>query len=119
MEYNYREAVKADVEAWIEDNKSVIPFDEFEDGFEMEEWLHDRLWDEDSVTGNASGSYWFSTYKAEEALCHNWDILGEAVEEFGGAEDILSKGAEWCDVTIRCYLLSEVIAEVMDERYNR
>lgn len=118
MRYNYDEAVKNDVEEWIENNESVIPFDDFEDSEDMKEWLNDRLWDEDSVTGNGSGSYWHNAYEAEEALCHNWDLLNDALEEYGMSENIVEKGAEWCDTIIRCYLLPEIISEVVDERYN-
>ena len=82
------------------------------------EYLNDILWIEDSVTGNASGSYWFNRYKAEEAICHNWDILADACEELCCEADVLNKGAEWADVTIRCYLLGEVIGTVLDEVYD-
>jgi hypothetical protein len=67
------------------------------------------------VTGNASGSYTFSTWQAEENLCHNLDLLGEALKEFGDGADFLEKGAEACDVTIRCYLLGQAISEALDE----
>ena len=68
----------------------------------------------DSVTGNASGSYTFNTWQAEENLCHNLDLLKEACEEFGSDCNIL-ESAEGCDVTIRCYLLSSALHEVLDE----
>lgn len=42
-------------------------------------------------------------------------MLTEAVKEFGCDENVLEKGAEWCDVTIRCYLLGQAIAEVLDD----
>ena len=77
--------------------------------------LYDDLFCNDSVTGNASGSYTFSTWQAEENLCHNMDLLKEALEEFGCGIEYLEKGAEACDVTIRCYLLSSAISEVIDE----
>jgi hypothetical protein len=81
---------------------------------EFEEQLHDDLWTEDSVTGNASGSYTFSTWDAEENLCHNLDLLEEALTEFGYNYFLLEKGAEWADVTIRCYLLQQAIREALD-----
>jgi hypothetical protein len=81
----------------------------------FQEELNDQLWIEDSVTGNGSGSYTFSTWKAEEYICHNLDLLREAAMEFGCDVDILKKGAEYCDVTIRCYLLSQAIAETLEE----
>lgn len=110
--YNYLEQVKADAKAAILENMEYWTFDDRE---ELEEVAHDELWTDDSVTGNGSGSYFFSTWKAEEALCHNWDLLADALAEFGGDTDILKQGAEACDVTIRCYLLSQAIAAALDE----
>lgn len=117
--YNYFEAVKADVKQWIEDNMD-IEFDimngNYNDRDDIEQYLNDTLWTEDSVTGNASGSYTFNTYEAEENICHNLDLLAEACEEFGAdAGEVLKKGAENADVTIRCYLLGQAIAEALDE----
>ena len=43
------------------------------------------------------------------------DLLKEALEEFGCDIGYLEKGAEACDVTIRCYLLSSAISEVIDK----
>ena len=111
-EYNYLEAVKEDVLNYIEEN---ISFEDFEDRGELEEHLNDVLWTEDSVTGNASGSYYYNTWKAADALNHNWYLLEEALEEFGDDVNPIEKGEEWCDVTIRCYLLPTAIAEVLDE----
>lgn len=110
--YNYLEAVTEDVKTYI-DNE--ITLTDYTDRDELEKYLNDTLFIEDSVTGNASGSYTFSTYQAEEYLCHNWDLLSDALEEFGGDIDILRQGAEACDVTIRCYLLGQAISEVLDE----
>ena len=110
--YNYLENIKADVKEYI-DNE--INLKDFSDREELEEKLNDTLWTEDRVTGNASGSYYCNSWKAEEALAHNWDLLAEAMKEFGCEVDLLEKGAEWADVTIRCYLLGQAIGEVLDE----
>lgn len=110
--YNYLENIKADVKEYI-DNE--INLKEFSDREELEEKLNEALWTCDSVTGNASGSYYCNSWKAEEALAHNWDLLAEAMKEFGCEVDLLEKGAEWADVTIRCYLLGQAIGEVLDE----
>ena len=111
--YNYLEQVTNDAkEAILED----MEYWTFYDREELEEVAHDELWADDSVTGNGSGSYYCNTWKAEEALCHNWDLLAEACEEFG--QDIgeaVKRGAEFCDVTIRCYLLGQAIAAALDE----
>lgn len=111
--YNYLDAVEQDVRAYIDDE---IDLDEWRGRRdELEEQLNDDLWVTDSVTGNASGSYTFSTWQAEEYLAHNWDVLAEAINEFGVSENPIEKGAEWCDVTIRCYLLGQAISNVLDE----
>ena len=112
--YNYLEAVKEDVREYIREEISLGEYAGRRD--ELEEHLNDTLWVEDSVTGNASGSYYCNTWKAAEALCHNWDLLEEAMREFCCEdENVIEKGEEWCDVTIRCYLLGQAISEVLDE----
>ena len=111
--YNYLEQVTNDAKEAILENMEYWTFYDRE---ELEEVAHDKLWADDSVTDYGSGSYFFNAWKAEEALCHNWDLLAEACEEFG--EDIgeaVKQGAEACDVTIRCYLLSQAIAAALDE----
>ena len=122
MEYDYRTAMKADVlqaitekEQWI--GKSIT------EAYESKEEAYDQLFDDmfvdDSVTGNASGSYYCNAYKAEEAISHNWDILNEALAEFGYDQpDVIEKGAEWCDVIIRCHLLPGILAEALDEKWD-
>ena len=113
--YDYLSAVESDVREYIENN---VNFHDYSDLDEMKEDLNEKLFVEDSVTGNASGSYTFNTWKAEEYLCHNLDLLAEANEEFGGSSDILSDGAEACDVTIRCYLLSQAIENVAPDMWQ-
>ena len=113
MTYNYYEAVKDDVLDYINENINLEDYETLED---LEEYLNDELFTEDSVTGNASGSYTFSSYKAKENICHNLDLLREALQEFGYDPGyLLENGAEAADVTIRCYLLGSVISEVLDE----
>lgn len=111
--YNYLEAVTADV---MEHIKNEINPKDYASREELEEALNDELWTVDGVTGNASGSYYCNAWRAEEALSHNWDLLAEALEEFGqDGTDVLKQGAEAMDVTIRCYLLGQAIAEALDE----
>lgn len=112
--YDYREAVKDDVRNYIAENLIIEAYKGQRD--ELEEMLNNDLWADDGVTGNASGSYYCNSWKAEESLCHNLDLLAEALEEFGrDASYLLKEGAEAADVTIRCYLLSSAISEVLDE----
>lgn len=111
--YNYYEAVKEDIEEYI---KNEIDFSDYDSMEELEEHLNNVLWTCDSVTGNGSGSYTFSTWEAEENICHNLDLLEEALNEFGSESGyLLDKGAEAADVTIRCYLLGSTISEVLKE----
>lgn len=113
--YDYLSAVESDVREYIENN---VNFHDYSDLDEMKEDLNEKLFVEDSVTGNASGSYTFNAWKAEEYLCHNLDLLAEANEEFGSSSDILSDGAEMCDVTIRCYLLGQAIENVAPDMWQ-
>lgn len=112
--YDYREAMTEDVKEWIKENINLTEWTEDREGLEQQ--LNDDLWTEDSITGNASGSYYCNSYKAEESIAHNWDLLNEALDEFGENNiNVIEKGAEWADVTIRCYLLGPVISDVLDE----
>jgi molybdenum cofactor biosynthesis enzyme MoaA len=114
--YNYLEEMAIDIIEYIKDNytnEEIIEKLESRDEWAQE--LHADLWTVDSVTGNASGSYYCNSWKAEEAIAHNLDLLGEALEEFCDDCNALQKGAEWCDVTIRCYLLYRAIENALDE----
>ena len=110
--YNYLAAVTAGVLDYIKENGITVTADNRE---EIADQLHDDLWVCDSVTGNGSGSYTFNSWTAETYICHNLDLLAEAVEEFGGGMDVLKDGAEACDVAIRCYLLPQAISAALDE----
>lgn len=114
--YDYHEAVREDIRIYLFDNYTREELKEkMQDRDEFEMNLNDDLWICDSVTGNASGSYYCNAWRAEEALCHNLDLLGEALEEFCcGPEYMMKNGAEACDVTIRCYVLACCIASELD-----
>lgn len=111
--YNYYENVKDDVENYIKENKEYFKSTNLE---ELEEELNDQCWISDCVTGNDSGRYTFNTYEAEKNLNGNWDLLLEALEEFGYSDiNPIEKGAEWCDVLIRCYVLSQAISALLEQ----
>ena len=107
--YNYLEQIKKDVKNFIEENKNYLP----NNREEIEEQLNDMLWNDDDITGNETGSYFCNTDRAAEALAFNWDLLAEALDAFG--YENIKNGANCCDVLIRCYLLPQAIAEVLDE----
>ena len=113
--YNYLEHMTSDILDYIKSEYTAEEIRvELDDRNNWEETLNDSLWIVDSVTGNASGSYTVNAYKAEEYICHNLDLLGEALEEFGDDVNALAKGAEWCDVTIRCYLLGQAVYNALN-----
>lgn len=110
--YNYYEAVCEDIRDYINDNDIQVTSENKESLYQE---LYDELFISDCVTGNASGSYTFNTWQAEENVCHNLDLLAEACAELGSCIDLLENGAEACDVTIRCYLLSQCLNDVLNE----
>ena len=110
--YNYRKNITSDIIDYINDNINLADYDSRED---LAEYLGEELWAADSVTGNASGSYTFDRWEAEENLCHNLDLLEEACAEFGRCAGDLLLNPEAADVTIRCYLLGECIETALDD----
>lgn len=111
--YDYFDAVREDLKQYVKDvyyPESVEDVDSI-----TRDTLYDDAFVSDAVTGNASGSYTFNTWAAEENLCHNMELLEEAANEFGGGLELLGRGAEACDVTIRCYVLGQVIDDVLEE----
>jgi hypothetical protein len=116
MEYCYLSAIKEDVKNYIDDE---ITISDFSDRDELESYLNDELWTCDSVTGNVSGSYTMNRLMAREYVIDNIDELDGAVENLGIDKNIvgerfLNEDFEWCDVIIRCSLLSSAIGEVLD-----
>ena len=110
--YDYEEAVKADVKTYLEEH---LEKGEYITESKRQE-LYDDMFVSDSVTGNASGSYYCNSWKSEEAVCHNLDLLGEVLDEFGTPDNVAKVvDGEWADVSIRCLMLGRVYEEVMDE----
>ena len=111
--YDYFDAVREDLKRYVED---VYGPESVEDVEAIDrEALYDAAFVSDAVTGNTSGPYTFNTWDAEENLCHNMDLLEDAANEFGYGLELLGRGAEACDVTIRCYVLGQVIDDALDE----
>lgn len=120
MNYNYLEAIKEDVKEYLKNDAELDANDLFYNRSDLEEKLHDDLWTEDSVTGNASGSYTFNRYKAQEYVLDNMDLLEEMCGEFGVDNETIGKkfldgSWEWMDVSIRCYLLGQAISKALEE----
>ena len=110
--YDYYEVIEDDLKTFIGENYNL---EDFKDTGEAYQEIYNNAFVSDSVTGNANGSYFCNTWEAKESICHNLDLLSEALQEFGDDASLLQRGAEACDVTIRCYLLGRVLSDVLDE----
>ena len=86
--YNYLENMVEDIKEYV---KNEIDFSEYYDMDELREFLNDDLWTEDSVTGNASGSYTFNRETAKEYVDENKDLVNDMMEEL----DCKEKVANW------------------------
>ena len=123
MKYNYIEAMENNILEYISENYTEEETREnLATRASRDKWaeeLNDDLWAHDSVTGNASGSYTFNSYRAKEFVTDNSDLLREALQEFCTeaetiAEKFLDEEWEYFDVTIRCYLLYRAIENALD-----
>lgn len=117
--YDYIEVMKSDIKQHLEENFEY-KYSNVESLEELGEMLNDNLWIEDSVTGNASGSYFCNSYTARECVLDNMDICKEALTEFCVdaetiGEKFLNDEWEYLDVTIRCYLLGQAIGETLQD----
>lgn len=105
----YNEVYKDACDVAAENFDGYMEFhSDFDDAWDE---FYEDLYMDDSVTGNASGSYWFSRKKAEESLGEFvWDedivwLLGEMDYTI---EDVVKRGPEEADVIIRCVMLYHV-----------
>lgn len=120
---DYRDEIREDIKSYLtqEDLWPTAEPDtpEYE---EQRDAAYDRLWMADSVTGNASGSYTFNAWQAEENVCHLlWDedlwLLLNGSMEVNPAD--MAKGPEYIDVSIRCALVSECLDAVLEEKQEQ
>jgi len=126
---DYIAEMKSDVESVFEDwlayyvkNGKISPKDIAGEAFtdknsDVYDVLHSDLFDDDSVTGNASGSYFMSTSEAEERLIHAWsdENIKFALKGIGSTlGEEMEYGTESADSVIRCVLLSDVLNEMFD-----
>ena len=113
--YDYYKNVREDVKQCLNEWLDFDRINDYSDIDEVISAVYDDFFNSDSVTGNGSGSYTFNSWAAEENLCHNMDLLKEALNEFGGELNDYIDSAEACDVTIRCYVLGQLVGEVVKE----
>lgn len=114
--YNYLEAMKQDIKEYIEENINVTDYETKKD---LEEYLNDTLWTEDSVTGNASGSYTFNRATAKKYVDENKDLVNDMMKEFDCKDKVTNwwteDNYEAIDVSVRCYFLGQAISEVLEK----
>lgn len=125
MHYNYLEAMVEDITEWMEYNN--FDLSEYTDLEEAHEYLHDELWDEDDITGNGEKGY-ATKVDYENYLCHNWDALIEAIEDFcvdmNNIINLLEKKdvtliLQWCDSLIRLNTLDMAIETALEDWVNK
>lgn len=114
----YFEMVKADIENNQDDYQYIV--DECDSMDEIRERLYDAMWIDDSITGNASGSYYCNSYRAKQDVMENTETVAEALREFCVdaetiGEKFLNEEWEYLDVTARCYVLGQALEEFLDE----
>ena len=115
--YDYYDAVKEDVLKAIKEDDELLPRED-EDAADYEERLTDALWASE-VTGNGSYAYYYSNEEdAIAAVMGNLDLCSEAYREFGVDEDAVTfmSNIRSADVTIRCYILSSIIHDIIEEK---
>lgn len=107
--YNYEAAVSTDVEISLLYYIRNGEFDDFGSLEDAREAIQTVLWNDDLVTGNASGTYTMDERLAEVYLVGNGDLYEAAVKEFDGFMESMSYDAEKRDVIVRTYLLEGAI----------
>ena len=113
MLYNYHIAVKDDIREYIKENFGTVTE-------KMRAEMLDTILGEDSVTGNASGSYTMNRAIAKEYVIENIDLLNRLVDEYGFdkkdiGEQFLSEQWERFDVLIRLCLAREYFDDIFSE----
>lgn len=126
--YDYKAALKDDIKFVSQDyewGEAILTqyLKEDEDISELRDKMYEDLWDDDSVTGNGSGSYTFNREDAKNYVLENMNLLHDACIDFDCDPELIGKKFleedwEWFDVTIRCSLLGIAIEELLDEIFD-
>ena len=113
--YNYKEVMENDITEAI---KEYMEWEKVNVEDLDIDTLRDYLWSYDSVTGNGSGSYTMSTALARDYVLDNEELQADVIKGYGiDSKTIADKIHDWeyWDVSIRCYLLDEVLQDVIKE----
>ena len=112
--YDYRRALIDDIKDYIISESITISSYDSSSLDELKDTLYDDLCDSD-ITGNISG---YSTeFNCEEYLCHNLDLLLNAMNEFGITYIDIERTnpAIYYDCLIRISLLGECLDRALEE----
>ena len=118
MKYDYNRAMIDDIKEWILNNGALNSDRSFDD---QVEWLNDKLWAVDSITGNGPRGY-ASEKWCEEYVAHNLKLFFEVMEDWD--MPVISRKqypllfqspAKYMDTTIRCHLLYGCVTEALKE----
>ena len=115
--YDYYDSVKEDVLKAIEEDNELL-LREDEDEVDYEERLTDALWGS-RVTGNGFVAYYYSDEEdAIAAVMTNLDLCSKAYQEYEIDVDAVTfmSNIRSADVVIRCYILSSVIHDIIEEK---
>ena len=120
MKYDYLAALEADIKTWMVDN--YFDISEYSDNEDAHEFLHDELWDDDSITGNG-GNWYASAAECEEYLSGNWNLIFAAIENFCvDMNEEIKKYKEdtprFLDCIVRLDLLDAAIENVLGDLNN-
>lgn len=143
---NYYDGLKNNILEALEEKEYRKIIEEAENKDDAYDALYDRFFVDDFITGNASGSYYFSSYKARKH-CYNFfrDVFVVLKEcgynkelknfktfvalvkagylnienmtldyAFYALEELEKLDFEKIDVITRCYYLSSVLSDVLD-----
>lgn len=118
--YNYHKEMYNDIINYIKDNYDIAEIKENPE--EMCEQIQDDLWIVDEITGNG-GSYYADEEACSRMVGDNLYLLIKIKEEYFGAyalDNAFSYNhkndiGRYLDCTIRCFLLTEIVQEVIDE----
>lgn len=115
--YNYRENIKKDIVQYIKDNINIEDFDDVED-FKI--YLTKILLIPNEITGEINNSYTKDSVLSEIFLVGNLSLLSKSLEYFYNTNNInitnvLNRGAEYCDMIVRMYILETSIDEILNQ----
>lgn len=119
LKENYIEELEDDIREVIsiefeEDELKEMSESDFREKIELLD-----LYNHDDVTGNASGSYTFNSWQAEENICHMWNEIQDMIDDGFITIDSFQYGAEGIDVALRCYFLDEALENVISEMESK